>query len=412
MDVLSAPCTGALVTIDDREFREKLMTTPWCQSWLAKARPGDRFDPVPERRAGAWAQWALLHLQQQTGSRERSYPAIVLDGKFHDPRGQGPLLTPHLEIPEWVMSQAQSSFPYRLAEMGNALAFSWWMVPEVTACKRALFNAPGGDVVGALDMLWERRGALVDSVTNLRSGIAPSWALIEEIILSEPQLLLDTVAGEYSTEEISDFLPAAREHQLTLVFDEKLRAGSGDYTTRRVGVWQLHGVDKERRRFALGVLTPRLTANSQLNDRMFSPETESCAALLVRGLMLRRIKERHLGLVDHTRVVETPVEPVSYFRSMKAQVNQKLPEASSKAAVQFLQTYPDADAAWVALSEWAGRAKCIITVREDAFRQAHRRALRFARRAEEVERDDINTLLPLAWDNNSSVIRVGFSKKS
>jgi hypothetical protein len=33
------------------------------------------------------------------------------------------------------------------------------------------------------------------------------------------------------------------------------------------------------------------------------------------------------------------------------------------------------------------------------------------RRAEEPERDDINVLLPLAWDEKSRVVRVTFSRR-
>jgi hypothetical protein len=51
-------------------------------------------------------------------------------------------------------------------------------------------------------------------------------------------------------------------------------------------------------------------------------------------------------------------------------------------------------------------------VAKEGFLAAHRNALRFMRRAETPERDDVNVLLPLAWDDRSRVVRVTFSRPS
>jgi hypothetical protein len=104
--------------------------------------------------------------------------------------------------------------------------------------------------------------------------------------------------------------------------------------------------------------------------------------------------------------------PGSYLRAVVAQVGAKLPEASLESAAQFVRTYPDADAAWQVLSAWGERTKSVLTVREEGFREAHRRIQRFIKRAEEPERDDINVLLPLAWDAQSRVVRVTFSRRA
>lgn len=397
---------------DERAFRQQLLTTTWCSSWFGRCRIGDRFDPAPDRRAAAWGQWAVASAAELTGSQHRTYPAIVLEGRFHDPKGTGPLVKPHLEIPGRVLSEADGSFPDRVSQLGNALAFPWWLVPEVTAARRALFNTPGGAIDGVVDALNSRRGALVAAVHELALQAAPKWALVEELLVADSDAMCDVAAGDFGSEDVGDFLPSAREFSLSAHFDEKLRTTAGNAVSRRLGVWQLHGTDANGARFAFGVMTPRLTANSQFNDRHFALERESPASLLVRGLVLRRLLARHLG-GGEVAVLEKGVEPVGvHLRGVVAQVGQKLPEASQRAAVQFVQTYPDCDRAWEVLSAWAERTNTLLTIREEAFREAHRRATRFIRRAEEPDRDDVNVLLPLGWDDKSRVVRVTFTKRA
>jgi len=193
-------------------------------------------------------------------------------------------------------------------------------------------------------------------------------------------------------------------------YDVRLREKNGVWASRRVGVWQIHGVGSEGERFSFGVLTPRLTANSLFSDRLFDITVESPAALLVRGLLLKRLLDRHLG------GAQTTIEPASsdattvssYLRAIPARPGARLPEASAAAAVHFLQTYPDSEAAFNALQAWAHRSGAVITVLKDGFIASHRRAYRFLRRAEELERDDIDVLLPLAWDSHNRVVRLTF----
>jgi len=92
-----------------------------------------------------------------------------------------------------------------------------------------------------------------------------------------------------------------------------------------------------------------------------------------------------------------------------AQVGKKLPEASLAAAVNFLHVYDDAEAAWKAIEIVARRSGAVLTVTHDGYVSAHANALRYLRRAEEPERDDINIVLPLGWDDKARVVRFSFS---
>jgi hypothetical protein len=107
----------------------------------------------------------------------------------------------------------------------------------------------------------------------------------------------------------------------------------------------------------------------------------------------------------------TPVEeaPRARLRTVVAQPGKKLPEASMAAAVHFLQTYPVAEEAWELLERAAAKSSVLLTITRDGFIAAHKNALRYLRRAEEVERDDVNVVLPLGWDDKSRVVRYTFS---
>jgi hypothetical protein len=88
----------------------------------------------------------------------------------------------------------------------------------------------------------------------------------------------------------------------------------------------------------------------------------------------------------------------------------KLPEASLEAAIHFVQTYPDANEAYDTIENWSNKTGAVVTVLREGFCAAHRRAQRFLRRAEEIERDDVDVLLPLAWDSENRVVRLTFVK--
>ena len=395
-----------------RDLKQRILTTPWCSSWVGRARNGDRYDLDAGRRASAWAHWAVESLCEMTGADGRVYPAMVLDGKFDNrAAGVNALMRPHLEVPKRVLDASDSTFPDRLSQLGNATAFPWWRIDEAVAVRRALFNTPGGDVASLCAALNARRVALDDALGKLSRQTESRWATVEEKLLGEPDELRAAACGDFSVDEVAEYFPAARDYNLSVRFDTKLAESAKEHVARRIGVWQLHGTDPTGVRFALGVVTPRLTLGSQFRDAHFAIAKESPAAMLVRGLVMRRLLERILGEESTEQVAERGPESRTYLRSVLAQVGQKMPEASVRSAVQFLQTYQDADEAWVVLEEWAARSETILTVREEQFREAHRRAHRAMRRAEDPDREDVNVVLPLGWDSKSRVVRVTFSKR-
>lgn len=405
---------GRAVTVpgvSGRELQAKVLPSPFVSSFVGRAREGALHDPDPQRRAAAWARWAIDALEEFKGLSDREYVGLVLPGRFHDLGRNAVPIRPHLEIPRRVLARADEEFPDRLAQCGNALEFPWWVVQEVTALRRSVFNTPDGSVLPLLDALNAHRGALLAAVEELNAAVGHGWQAVEEKLVASPHSLLDVVTGDFTTAEIGAFFPPAAGLQLRVVFDSQLRETSKEWAVRRLGVWQLR-TGSSATEAALGVITPRLTRNSLFADKLFAPTDEAPASLFVRCLLLRRLLRTVLSEEHDARLVPDPTVPGSggpYLRAVVARPGAKLPEASIEAAVHFLQTYPDAENGWTVLQRWAGETY-LLTVAKEGFLAAHRNALRFLRRAETPERDDVNVLLPLAWDDKSRVVRVTFSR--
>ena len=64
--------------------------------------------------------------------------------------------------------------------------------------------------------------------------------------------------------------------------------------------------------------------------------------------------------------------------------------------MKFLSSFDCAEDAWGVLSAFAEDASVLLTVTQDGFEGAFRRARRFMRRAEQIDRDDINVMLQSA----------------
>jgi hypothetical protein len=398
----------------------RLLATPFVSSWVGRARPGELRDADAARRASAWATWAVESLAE-IATGERTYPALWLPGHFYDPKGTGPKIRPHLEIPARQMNHPDPEFPDRLAQVGNGLSFPYWLYSEVTAVRRALFNTAAGPVGELLELLCERRSALVAGLELLSSTAAPRFGEIASMIIAAPDGLAGDATGDFTAGDVARYFPAASELELSVTYDSRLREKNGTWASRRVGVWQLAGRTPGGDHFSLGVVTPRLTVNSLFHDRLFDPHGESSAALLVRALLMRRLVDTHLASSSAVAFQVGDPDPGTeqpgptrgaHLRAVVARVGHKLPDASVGAAVNFLRTYPDPDAAWAALHRWADKGY-LLTVTAEGFKAAHRDALRHLSRAEEPDREAIGLLLPLAWDvreGRSQVVRVSFSR--
>lgn len=394
--------------VTDRDLKAKILPTPFVASFVGRAREGQLHDADPARRSAAWARWAINALEEFKGLSDREYVGLVLPGRFHDMGRNAVAVRPHLEIPRRILERPDTEFPDRLAQAGNALEFPWWVVSEVTAVRRVIFNGPRASVSPLLDAVNAHRASLCAAVEDLNVVAGRNWALVEEKLVADPSALLPFAVEDFSTEEIASFFPPATALGLKVVYDSQLRDTNKEWAVRRLGAWQI----LVGQTAALGVVTPRLTRNSLFVDPQFLPASESPASLLVRGLVLRRLLAGLLDLVPAPSLVPDPGTPGPggpHLRAIVARPGAKLPEASMEAAVHFLQTFPDAEQAWAAVQRWAGETY-LLTVAKDGFLAAHRNALRFMRRAETPEREDVNLLLPLAWDDRSRVVRVTFSR--
>lgn len=292
--------------------------------------------------------------------------------------------------------------------MGNGLLFPWWVYPEVTAVRRALLGNGSGDISEFSDLLWRLRPGLSDMLSGFVSSFVKQWPKVEHALVADLAGVSPLVVSDFSAADVAAVSPSLGRMGVSVKFEPGLLDRSGDRAARRVGVW-LVSASSDSGACSLGAVTPRLTANSLFRDRMFDASTEGPAALLVRVLLVRRLAEGVAGLRLAGEVVEERRpgrEP--FLRSVVASAGAKLPEASIASAVHFLQSFPEGADAWEFLERWASEGGMVLTVSEASFRMAHANALRFVRRADSPSRDDVNVVLPLAWDQAGRVVRATF----
>lgn len=416
--------TSASTLADGNDARAELVRSPFVSSWIGRARNGDLYDRDPVRRSAAWAKWAVESLVQASNG-QRSYPALRLPGSFYDPQGTGPRIRPHLEIPQRVLRSADADFPVRLGQIGNGLSFPSWLYGEVTAVRRALFNTVDGPLGELCETLDTRRPALQAGLEQISGIAAPHWTDVAALFFHSEDGLSADATDDFSAEDVAAYFPAAADLQLQVIYDTALRDKSGTWASRRVGVWQIVGVTDCGDHFSLGVVTPRLTVNSLFGDPLFAADRESSAALLVRALLLRRIVARHFSgpgqpaagevVAAAATTTPTPRRTDSHLRAVVAQPGQKLPEASMKAATAFAAAYVNPEAAWNILTGWADKGY-LLTVSREGFFAAHASVSRSINRGEDLDRDAIDVLLPLAWDvrrpGQNQVVRVTFTQRS
>ena len=393
---------------------EELYATPWVASWLDRAADGDRSATNHRTRAAAWAHWAASRLEIRDG-RHGLYPAIGLEGHFYDfrtgtrPAGRG---NPHLPISGWRLGRPDPQFPDRLALAGQTLGFCWWVRDEADAVRQALLFTPSAPIDLPARWLAATLPALRDAVRQLAERAVARWEAVEQLLAAGDEDFADLLTRPFDVEEVASFAPGAADMSLHLAYNAQLADRNGRWAPRRTGVWSLRGrPGPSGPEFALGVLTPRLTRNSQFGDPQFAVAVESPAALLVRGLVLRRLLAGPLDQpADDVALSHISTgEQSGHFRASPAQPGQRLPRASTAAAVALVQAYPDAARAWQALSTWAAdRARVRLTVDRATFLAAHDRAVRSVARAE-VHRDDIDALLPVGWQTSPDVDRADTS---
>jgi|GEM_PF-2727880 len=404
----------------DRSRRSEAIATPFVASWLSHAAAGNLHDPKLSKRASAWAAWAV---ESFVGiESQRSYLAILLPSRFYNPKGDAGPSMPHLEIPTSVLNSPSPEFPWRLALMGNGLEFPWFIYSEVTAIRRVLFKTSPASIMPLVGFLESRDQSLRDGLAMLRRAAAPRWDVVEADVVSSPDGLSKLLTEPFTVAEVDSYVQGAARLGLEVRFEPRLAEQNGVWASRRMGVWQVSGTTDEGR-FHLGTLTPRLTRRSTLSDPLFSHTEESPLAVLVHGLVLRRLASEVLDVpasVLGFRAGATPVpEPEQkvtgtvrpHLRAIRINGEGKTPEASPQAAIAFIQTYKSPKEAWEMLSGWAGSTH-LLTVSEDTFSTAFRRAALRVRRAEEPDREDIDLILPLAWDHKGGVVRVTFSRGS
>jgi hypothetical protein len=388
--------------VNDREILAKVISTPFFSSFIGKCVEGDIYAREHAIRSQAVGYWMLNSLTRFTGQDSREYIGIQLPGEFYDPLGFGKALKPHIEIPESILKKSDANFLDKLTLLGSGLHFKWWILPEVLSIRRALFRESSGTVLDFIKAVEPSRDDLVNTIRSQQDKLRDNWGYIaEEIAIKSKDFALE-VFGVINSNEISTYLPIDISQNLKIRLEKKVDGEDITKTARRVNAWVIEGAS-----FKCAAITPRLTYGSIFKDEVFSLEKESIAALLVRGLVINRVSKRfNLG---EEKVLIQPTALSTHLRAIPAKIGQKIPEASFTSAIRFVTDYQEPAIAWSRLEEWA-RESYILTISKELFYKSFLEIAKRIDKMEELDQDDVNNVLPLAWSKSGKITRVSYSR--
>lgn len=388
----------------------KLSKTKFLGEIMKTAISGDLFSPNKTIRSKSWGFWIISSLREFKGSGNRDYFGILLPGVFYNINETKEVMNPHLELSS---SFLQGSHPYLsnlIANSGNAILSGSWVYPEVKALKKSLLENSSMDSDSAIETLFEFREPLVRELESINKILEPDWDEFERLIVSSPESLLHILVEGFDTKDLKSLLHKVDVESITINFSKSLLNSSGENSIKRIGIWDVVIIDKNKKMQKMFAVVPRLTRNSLFHDKMFAPEKEGVLSLLVRVLLMRKIYST-INSTSLTRSLikdskESKTKP--YYKALVPKVGEKLPEASTEAAILLLQSYKNSSQAWLALQEWS-KETYILTVTEKQFRDSFDSAKLLLKRAEKPDRIVIDNLLSLCWDKKSRVVRVTFS---
>jgi len=388
--------------VNDREILAKVISTPFFSSFIGKCVEGDIYAREHAIRSQAVGYWMLNSLTRFTGQDSREYIGIQLPGEFYDPLGFGKALKPHIEIPESILKKSDANFLDKLTLLGSGLHFKWWILPEVLSIRRALFRESSGTVLDFIKAVEPSRDDLVNTIRSQQDKLRDNWGYIaEEIAIKSKDFALE-VFGVINSNEILTYLPIDISQNLKIRLEKKVDGEDITKTARRVNAWVIEGAS-----FKCAAITPRLTYGSIFKDEVFSLEKESIAALLVRGLVINRVSKRfNLG---EEKVLIQPTALSTHLRAIPAKIGQKIPEASFTSAIRFVTDYQEPAIAWSRLEEWA-RESYILTISKEVFYKSFLEIAKRIDKMEELDQDDVNNVLPLAWSKSGKITRVSYSR--
>jgi hypothetical protein len=298
-----------------------------------------------------------------------------------------------------------------IANAGNAILSGAWVYPEVKALKKSLLENSHMDGDIAISTLFEFRESLVRELESINKILEPDWDEFERLIVSSPESLMHILAEGFDTKDLKSLLHKVDIESITVNFSKSLLESSGENSIKRIGIWDIVLVDKNNNTQKMFAVIPRLTRNSLFHDKLYNPEKEGVLSLLVRVLLMRKIYAK-INSTSLTRsLIKESKKSITkpYYKALVPKVGEKLPEASTDAAILLLQSYNNSRQAWLALQEWA-KESYILTVTEKQFRDSFDDAKILLKRAEKPDREIIDNLLSLCWDKKSRVVRMTYSK--
>lgn len=375
-------------------LNKELFKTPYYLNLARSSVEGPVEVPEFKNRVQSWSFWATSNLISVNG-KNRKYVAIMLPGCYYQ-NNQYVTVNPHIELKDTTLNRNLDS-DIVISAIGNSLLNKYWLYSEIKALRKSINGITKNDRT-LIDTLETNRIEIVKNLAEYKVLVELYWDDFTAEIATNPAELTKDIL--YDIEDLPTDFPKLSGMNYIIKLNSVLEEMDKEYSIRRIGVWDI--IHNENQ--VLTCLTPRLTKNSQFFSKA---ETESILSIYIDLILLKRIYKRYN--IFGSNVDRSLITTKGYIIKLATKFGAKIPEASVKAGVNFVQKN-SLDQAWQLIQNAITDGEYIL-LEKDEFYNSYSNITNKIKKLEEISQEEINRILPLVMTRDHKLYRLTYGEK-
>lgn len=375
-------------------LNKDLYKTPYYLNLARSSVEGPVEVPEFKNRVQSWSYWATSNLASVNG-KNRNYVAIMLPGCYYQ-NNQYVTVNPHIELKDATLNRNLDS-DIVLSVIGNSLLNKYWLYSEIKALRKSINGITKNDRT-LIDTLESNRIEIVKNLAEYKDLVELYWDDFTAEIATNPAELTKDIL--YDIEDLTTDFPKLSGMNYIIKLNSVLEEMDKEYSIRRIGVWDI--IHNENQ--VLTCLTPRLTKNSQFFSKA---ETESILSIYIDLILLKRIYKRYN--IFGSNVDRSLITTKGYIIKLATKFGAKIPEASVKAGVNFVQKN-SLDQAWQLIQNAITDGEYIL-LEKDEFYNSYSNITNKIKKLEEISQEEVNRILPLVMTRDHKLYRLTYGEK-
>ena len=345
-------------------------------------------------RVQSWSFWASTNLARISGNN-RKYVALMLPGCYYQ-NNQNVTVNPHIEIKESTLSKNLDA-DIVISVIGNSLLNKYWLYSEIKALRNSINGISKNDRT-LIDTLESSRAEILRDLAEYKALVELYWDDFTAEIATNPAEITSKIL--FDIENLSIDFPKLKNMNYVIKLNSVLSEMDKEYSIRRTGVWDIFHNETQ----VLTCLTPRLTKNSQFFNKA---ENESILSIYIDLILLKRIYERYNIFGNKSK--SSLVTSRGYIIKLTTKFGSKIPEASVKAGVNFVQKNT-LEKGWQLIQNSITDGEYILLEKDD-FYNSYSAITNKIKKLEEISQEEVNRILPLVMTKDHKLYRLTYGEK-